>query len=189
MGDARRHLTEGAELLGSHELILGRGDLAIRAGAVFEEPRAAERQRREVREVGQEPLVALGEGTLPAAERQHAQDAIARGHRHAEPVPEGGGARDGRDAVPRALGLVVVGPDRATGITHDRHEARLALRVAERGPQVDHTGLDPEEDLELAPLLVVQRDDHVANVEHARHLGVDRVDQRRALELARDRPR
>src|SRR5437899_1433073 len=133
VGDARRHLAEGAELLGAHELVLGGGQLAVRASALFEEPRATERERGEVRDVGQKPLVALGEGALPAAERQHAQDAVARDHRPAEPAPELGGGPDGLDAVPCALGRVVVGPDRAPRFAHDRHQPRRALGVAERG--------------------------------------------------------
>src|SRR5262249_58719287 len=39
------HLAERAELLGAHELVLGRRELAVCPGALLEEPRAAQGQR------------------------------------------------------------------------------------------------------------------------------------------------
>ena len=84
VGDAGGHLAEGAELLGPHELILGGGQLAVRARALLVEPRAGQGERGEVRDVDEQALLGLGERPLGAAQRRSRR---ARGRRALSGTP------------------------------------------------------------------------------------------------------
>ncbi len=58
VGHARRHLAERAQLLGAHELVLGRAQLAEGPRALLVQARAAEHEGDELGDVDEQPLVA-----------------------------------------------------------------------------------------------------------------------------------
>src|SRR5436309_2846632 len=58
--------------------------------------------------------------------------------------------------------------------------------MAERRAYVGYAVHHAQDDFEVAALLVAQHDRHVGGVEDAKHLGMNRAQQRRAIELAGD---
>ena len=109
VGHAGGHLAQRAELLGAHELVLGRRQLAVGAPALVEEPRAAELQRRELADVGEQALIGCRERALGAPEHDQAEARVAGSHRYPEPEAQRRASRQRLHAVTRALGRVIVG--------------------------------------------------------------------------------
>ncbi len=188
VGHARGHLAERAQLLGAHELVLGRGQLAVGALALLEQAHAAQRQRGDLADVGQQPLVGLVNGRVAAAQGEDAERLLAA----VMGTPSQWGSRrtgDRLDAVPRALGDVVVRPHRLGPSEHDRLQPHPAQRVADRRracrarrPRCAGRPRGPAR-------LVASTTTMLARVQHARHLGGHGVQQGRPVELARHRPR
>ena len=68
VGHAGGHLPHRAELLRTDQLVLRRRQLRVRARALLEEPRAPERERGQVRDAGEQALIAVREGSVEAPE-------------------------------------------------------------------------------------------------------------------------
>ncbi len=188
VGHPGGHLSQGAELLGAHQLVLGRGQIAERAAALLVEPGAAQHEGGEVRDVDDQPLVGLGERAVGAAQGEHAQHPVARGHGHDQAVRHPDRGRHRSDAVARAIRHVVGGAERPGGVEHHPGEPGLPARVEVRlllvaALPVAHSQDDAQDVL----LLVVEHHRHAAHLEHAGDLLVDGVEQAGLVELAGDR--
>ena len=189
MRDPRGHLAERAQLLRAHQLVLGGRQLAVGARALFVQAHAAQRQRRQVRDVEQQPLVGLAERPGAAAQRDHAEHLLPRGHRHAEPLPQARRVLDRLDAVPHACRRVVVGPQRPVGREHHGHEADVAERIAARLARVVDAVGEPQDDLELVALGVTQDHHHIAGVQDTGDVTSHGLHDGAAIELTGDRAR
>jgi len=183
--DARGHLAERAQLLRAHELVLGGRQLAERPRALLVETRGAQRQRGEVRDVPEQPLVGVGVRALEVADGDRAEHVVARLHGHPEPVGVAQAVADRLHAAPRALVRVVRRPECRAFLEDELHEPDAVQRVAMRRIVVPGAGDDPEGDDDVAHILVAHEHDHVPHVHHAREVRVDGLDERGAVELAR----
>ena len=183
---ARGHLAQRAELLAAHQLILGQRQVLVGAGAVLVEPRAAKRQRRQARDVGEHALVGFGEGPVAAAQRQDADHLGAGQHGHADPVRQDWSALRGLHASTGAFPDVVVRPDGPARRRDAGHEPHAGVDGAPRRLDLAHAVLRPQERHHLRRGLVHDGQDHVAGVEEARHLAVDGLDHVLLAQLARD---
>ena len=138
-------------------------------------------------DAGQEALVGLAEGPRLTAQGQHADHGVTGRHRHADPVWHDGERPDRRDTVARALGEVVVRPDRFPCLEHGGHEPDRAGRIPKRRAHVGHPVHHAQDHLEVSPLLVAQHDRHVGGIEDAAGLDANGLEQGRSIELAGNR--